>query len=589
MPRRPALLVLAGAVALVAASSAGAHPVLVGSSPGDGSRLVATPQAIHLWFSEGISPRFRSVRLLGPNGRLLAGARVAGAGRELVLRPPRLQRGAYGVVWRVVAEADGHTTSGTVVFGVGAAAAPTPRTVTPVAPAEVALRWLRFFATALLVGGLGFVAFVLPSARPWTDPQLIGRTARRVRAAAVAGGSTALVVELGMLVRQAHAVAATTGTAWTSVLDDLLLSSRWGTLWLAGCAILCGLTVLALELPRRRPAGRSVVAAGALAAAALAGVDALRGHAAAAAHDATPVLVEAAHVLAASLWFGGIAALLVGLAPVGATRPVEARALARVLRRPFAPLAGASFAALVLTGLYNAGVQVASVDALLTTLYGRALLVKAALVAICAGLGIANFLALRRRPLAIALAVEAFAGAGVLLAAATLGASAPARGAAFAAPRPVHAATLTTTAADLVLSLTLRPNRPGVNLVAAAVSSSRRPAPAPVATVQVGGSTLRRLSSGTWAGTVTLPSPGDVSLPVRVARAGGGASLRLPLRVEPLDPARPVRYSSRRLSSLLDPVLVGLLSGLAVVLAFAVVLRHGRTLAPVHQPRKGDA
>jgi copper transport protein len=580
----------AAALGLAVPAAAGAHAVLLRATPADGARIESSPRVIHLLFNENISRTFRSAQLVAADGRAVRGVRVhTVSGTELVLTVPHLIRGAYALVWHVVAEGDGHATSGTLAFGVGVPA-PLGSTSSPTAlPApDVMIRWLAFTFTALLLGGLAFVALVLPAARPWLDPQLVGRAARRVLAVAIGGGAGALVVQAVKLVRQGDAVATAAGTSWTSAVHELALATRWGALWLAADAVLAGLLLLALRLRARAPAVTAPAAAvAALAASALAGVTALGSHAAALPHRHAAVIVDALHVLAASIWIGSLAALTITLLTAENIRP-----LATVVGRPFARLAGGSVVVLVLTGLYSAGVQVVSVDALLTTLYGQTLIAKSLLVVVCCILGAANFLGLRalnRRRLAratrVTLGVEAVAGAGVLLAAAVLTASAPARGPEFAAPRPVNAPTLAAGAADLVLSVTVSPNRPGTNVVSVVAASSRRPAPAPILGIHAGGWTLHGVGGNRWLGTVDLRAPGDTSLPIRIRRAGGEVSTRVGWRVEPVDRSLPVRYSSRRLSSLTDPALVALLAVLAALAAGVLLYRLPR----LHLPREGHA
>jgi copper transport protein len=577
------------ALGLAVPAAAGAHAVLVRTTPADGARVESAPRVIHLWFSEGISRTFRSAQLVAADGRAVRGVRVhAASGTELVLTVPRLARGAYGLVWHVVAEDDGHATSGTLAFGVGVSAPLGSRHSSTAPPApDVATRWLAFMFTALLLGGLAFVALVLPSARPWLDPQLVGGVARRVLAVAIAGGAGALVVQAVKLVRQGDAVAVASGTSWTSAVRELALASRWGVLWFAADVILAVLLVLAIRLRMRAPAVTAPAAAvAAFAVAAFAGVTAVGSHAAAAPHRHAAVIVDALHVLAASIWIGSLAALTIALLTADNARP-----LATIIGRPFARLAGGSVVVLVLTGLYSAGLQVVSVDALLTTLYGQTLIAKSLLVVLCCSLGAGNFLGLRvlnRRRLArstrVLLGVEAVAGAGVLLAAAVLTASAPARGPEFAAPRPVNAPTLAAGAADVVLSVTVSPNRPGANLVSVVAASSRRPAPAPILGIRAGGWTLHSVGGNRWLGTVDLRSPGDTTLPIRVRRAGSELSASVGWRVEPADRSLPVRYSSRRLAPLTDRALLALLAVLAVA-AGALLYR----LPLLHLPREGHA
>src|SRR6185369_17246658 len=100
--------------------------------------------------------------------------------------------------------------------------------------------------------------------------------------------------------------------------------------------------------------------------------------------------------LAAGIWVGGLLALALAIVPLLRAGP-EQMALAWVILRRFGALAAASLAALLITGLFMSGQQVASLDALLTTLYGRALLLKLGLVAAIVLIGLRNAASLHPR------------------------------------------------------------------------------------------------------------------------------------------------------------------------------------------------
>src|SRR5215467_1202912 len=157
---RSAALVL-GAVAamLLLAQPASAHADLVRSDPPDGSVLAHAPSVARLWFSEEISPEFSSARIVDHTGATITGSRAQAGGddpRQLTVELPSLGTGTYGLVWRVLAEDDGHATRGVVVFTVGgAAAAPGGIPVasaggagTAATPVGVLLRWLSLCALA---------------------------------------------------------------------------------------------------------------------------------------------------------------------------------------------------------------------------------------------------------------------------------------------------------------------------------------------------------------------------------------------------------------------------------------------------------
>ena len=123
--RTAALALGAAAVMVLLAQPASAHANLVRSDPPNGSVLARAPSVARLWFSEEISPEFSSARVVDRTGAAVTGSRaqVGGDPRQLTVELPALQKGTYGLVWRVLAEDDGHATSGVVVFTVGGAGA----------------------------------------------------------------------------------------------------------------------------------------------------------------------------------------------------------------------------------------------------------------------------------------------------------------------------------------------------------------------------------------------------------------------------------------------------------------------------------
>ena len=175
--------------------------------------------------------------------------------------------------------------------------------------------------------------------------------------------------------------------------------------------------LVALALRRRRLALALLVP--------VAAAEAASGHAASL--GALAILTMTAHILAGCLWVGGL--IVLALVLPGLERRDVLETLAR-----FGRLATAGVAVVVVTGLYGAGRQVASLDALLSTTYGGSLVAKLASVGATGTLGLLGLLAVRRlRPSMRLLRAEAVAAVGMLVAASLLLSSAPARGPQFAA------------------------------------------------------------------------------------------------------------------------------------------------------------
>jgi len=127
--------------------------------------------------------------------------------------------------------------------------------------------------------------------------------------------------------------------------------------------------------------------------------------------------------------------------------------------------------------------------------------------------------------------LEAIGAAVVLLLAASLTAAQPARGPAFDPPVADTQAVAMTRAQDLVVTLALKPNRPGQNFVTLSVLDTRRPAPAPIDAVEVqllplGAASAARLvasplGKGRYEATDdSITGAGDMAITVTVHRSG---------------------------------------------------------------------
>jgi copper transport protein len=577
IPLRSAALVLGAAAAtLLLAQPARAHADLVRSDPPDGGVLAHAPSVARLWFSEEISPEFSSARVVDRTGATVTGSRAqvnGGDPRQLTVELPSLGTGSYGLVWRVLAEDDGHTTSGVVVFTVGAAAAAGTIPVaastrvagTAATPGGVLLRWLGLCALAGVVGCLAMAGPVLGRARAASAPDTVavGAQLAQRRLLAVAAGCAAAGAAVGVMTlaeEGRRAVGAGVGRTLGQAVSELLAGTRWGYLWLAREAALIALIAVILGIRSRlgEPATRRSTILPVSAAAlvlALAAIEGLGSHAVALeSARAAAVAAYSLHVLTALLWLGALPALVLVLVPRVAGLPP--REVVRACRGPFSTLIVISVTVLVVTGLYGAGRQVPEPGQLLTTSYGRTLLLKTALLAAVGGLGLANSALLHGRrlnrpgrlvrapgdaaPSRRLIIAEAVIGAVLLAAAGLLAETAPPRPAAPGVPvatPQAHDATV----ADLVVSVSATPNRPGANGFTVLAASSRRPPPAPIngVTLKLGRSgesgtlLLRQIEPGRYFGTGRLDSAAPITITAVVRRAGERLKVTMPWRVSP--------------------------------------------------------
>jgi copper transport protein len=247
------------------------------------------------------------------------------------------------------------------------------------------------------------------------------------------------------------------------------------------------------------------------------------------------------------------------------------------------------------------GSQVASITALLSTQYGVVLIAKVAATAAVAAVALRHALytwrglasARARRPpprtLTATVGVEAAGALAVVLLAAVLGSSAPARGPQFDPVSSEAPASLATRqSGELVSAVSVKPNRLGPNLLSVQVVDSRRPPLAPISGVTVilrhpggtrGSDTLATTRTGSRfdAGTVDL-RPGDLDVAVAVHRTGlTDAVIEVPWTVNGAEVKRaPVVVSAAPLAPSVNQAAM-LVALVAVAVLLAALLRRRLT------------
>ena len=536
--RRLVLLLAAVVVAVLVgpASTAQAHAFLAGSNPADGEVLAAAPRQLRLDFSESVVLSATRIDIVDAAGRHVTPTAMTVVSRdgtgdsddteepvEVVAALPTLHHSSYRVSWETLSSDDLHRTSGVLVFGVGQAVTAGGLDEPAPPPLEVALRWLVLVGLSGALGGSLALHLLAPASAVGPRTPGAASAVALARRCSVAGAVAAAAGALVLLVTQL----ALGGTRALPLLWSTY-GLRWGLREL-GLLVLLGATLARPRLPRPA-AGWAPLAAGA----ALACVGtALLGHSGTGrSPDPTRVLASAGHLGAAATWAGCLVVLAVALTPQ-LRRDAAARESARAVLQRFGPAATVCVAVMVVTGVYLSSEVVGSVDAAISTIYGRTLLLKVALAAVAGALALVNTVRLRRRsrrstPRRTVLA-EATAAVGVLALAAVLTSGQPAM-----EPQLVQSTARATDGlvdrkvADLQETVSIRPNRPGPNIVLVDVFDTRRPAPSPVRAVVVSlsppgdpsGAPLpaEPLGDGRWSVSTTLEAAGAVTVHVVVQR-----------------------------------------------------------------------
>ncbi len=383
-------IVLAAAIAgtLALPASAWAHAALLHTSPSASGIVNVPPAQVRLTYSEAVEPRFAIVSVTDAAGR----QQTAGRPRRSPANPDeldvplrRLAQGWYLVFWRVVS-VDGHPVRGAFTFAVGPNPGPAPQFAIPsisetaATPRLLVARWTVFLS---LMAAVGLFTLRMLIARP-----LLRRVpGTSLKAVTVAFG---IAIAVALVATPVYVQLATAQFALRSAFDlgdlvPLARASAFGRGYLDLELVLALFAVAALvairiDRPERRERSVAELLAllGALVAAAAALlVPGLAGHAAQTSPRGLSLALDWLHLVAGSVWIGGLVGLLVVWASLGAGRRLAG--LAVVVPR-FSRVAFTAVMLLIASGTWAAVLHLPTLSSLWQTSYGKALLVKIALL-----------------------------------------------------------------------------------------------------------------------------------------------------------------------------------------------------------------
>ncbi len=403
--RRAGFIGAAAALFLALPGNAYAHAYLIKTVPAASVVLNAPPPNIQLTYDEAVEPRFAIISVTNAAGvqETTGAVHRSPADPDTLVVPlrPRLPEGWYLIYWRAIS-VDGHPVEGAFTYAVGPNPGPAPEfrvpniSATAVTPGLLVTRTLMFLS---VMSAIGLFVLRLLIARP---------VARRRPGTSLRGLTVAFTIAsvVGLLAIPLYLEFATANDTLRSVLDvtslvPLFRVTAFGRaiVDLELCfALFCAAAWVSIWVDRPEREKRSVaelvaVTGALLAAAAVLAIPGAAGHAAQTSPRGLTLLFDWLHMIAGSVWLGGLIGLLVLWSSVLAGLRVPA--LSVVVPR-FSNVAFASVVILGATGIGEAIDHMPAVNALWETGYGVAILVKAGLLG--AAMAIASGNLLRSKP-----------------------------------------------------------------------------------------------------------------------------------------------------------------------------------------------
>ena len=391
-----------------------AHAILLRSDPSRDAVLTSAPDQVRMWFSEDLNPGISTTTVVNASNRRVDAnnAHVSSSDtREMdVSLQPDLSPGVYIVLYTTQSADDGHILRGSFIFNIAGPDGTVPKS-NGVLPGQNdqggnsnsgQLDGPTFFSFIMVtlvdlgaifwVGAQLWRTFVLQLTDTGSRKQeaIEQRTEERFdRDFSMPILFLLLLANIGVLLGQALALTGgNLGQAFNpTVLGGLASNGRFGTYWLMReiviflAIVLAAITLVIKKLPQSFTS--LVPWINLVFGLALLIALTMSGHAAATNSNILvyAVLVDWLHLLAASLWVGGMIYTSVIYLPAMKENTLLERARSLISLLPhFSPLAITGVVIMAVTGPFNAVVHLTSLDQLITTAYGRALVVKVVLV-----------------------------------------------------------------------------------------------------------------------------------------------------------------------------------------------------------------
>ncbi|AEO39592.1 TPA: copper resistance protein CopC [Listeria monocytogenes] len=364
-----------------------AHAYLENSNPADQSHIQTAPEKVTLVFNEEIEADFPLIEVKDSSGKQVETGKtsVSKKNNHMVEAslPADLKADVYSVSWRVVS-ADGHAVTGIISFKLGDTKATFQASEVPSSGADLQISSIQkailYIGFSLFIGVLVFGLGLYPRKEQISE-KISGRL-KKVTWIALALLGVALLIQLFVQ------TSITTGVSISESFGPsklaAFLTTKTGYIWISEFVVwlLLAIFTVMMFFKKKQWSWFALLTESALIGY-LIFAKAQNGHAAASADKIVSITADMLHMIAASVWVGGILVLLFVLPRTGKARKVWIR---------FAIVAIIAVASILVSGLLMAVMNIGQMANLFTTNYGKILLFKIGLFILMALLGLGHYI-----------------------------------------------------------------------------------------------------------------------------------------------------------------------------------------------------
>lgn len=373
-------------ISFIGINTVSAHAYITNSNPSENEILEESPEKVYIEFNEKIQTGFTILNVLNTSGERVDQ-------KNIVINPdteksievdlkPELPNDIYTVKWRVVS-ADGHSVSGMIPFSIGEL----PEGAS--FPTQQENGNLTTFISMIINKGFLYIGFSLYMGlflfyTIWFQKKNLSSTLiKRTKTVSMTAIILLAISIFTFLViqTQSYAGGGIVASIKPTNLLETLSSTKEGTIWIIQIILLAILFVGQRSIwTKESYFERKHWFIPGLAFLGIMASKAFLGHPSSSPYETVAILFDFSHLLAASIWLGGMLVIVLFLREGIFAKEGEGHDMYWETMEKYSLWALFSVAVLAISGVINASLLIPDFHSLVSTAYGKTLLIKIGLL-----------------------------------------------------------------------------------------------------------------------------------------------------------------------------------------------------------------